>query len=209
MTDNNQLVKRGKFKASKASQFMVKIPRNNELDLDVSNSDESIDTPLLEQDSSVGDNGVNCRNSLQLHINSMSSNKKLGITGYTKRVREVEITMTQNHTSSFDNSCPLENPFIAGGSEVDEKPPDVKQAIDLTSNVTFIKWCDELNSIQEEEQRLIKQLFVERYKLYMRYDLLNKVLTKYASQLSAENNQLSEKFEHIKKTFSDILSLTV
>lgn len=201
MTDHLQVIKRRKGIPSKANQFMVKIPKTNVLEFDVSNSDESTETPL-EEDLSHDENTANFKNSMQLHLNSVSLNKRMEITGYTKRVREVEITMTKNHDSSFDNSCPLDSPFA-------EKSQGVKNPIDLDSNISFITWCDELNSIQEEERQLMNQLIVERYKLYMRYDMLNKVLNKYANQLSVEKSQLSEKFDHIKKTFSDILNLTV
>ncbi|CCG21374.1 hypothetical protein CORT_0A09890 [Candida orthopsilosis Co 90-125] len=206
MTDHLQLSKRRKCNATKANQFMVKIPKSNMLEFDASDSDGSMNTTLFDEEQLHEENCTNFRNSVQLHVNSVSLNKNLKFTGYRKRIREVEITMTQNHDSSFDNSCPLNNPFITA---TQEKHPDVKGSVDLDSNVTFIKWCDELNSIQKKEKKLINQLYVERYKLYMRYDSLNKVLNKYASQLSAEESQLSEKFEHIKKTFSDILNLTV
>ncbi|KAI5950008.1 hypothetical protein KGF57_004518 [Candida theae] len=203
---HHQLAKRRKSNPSKANQFMVKIPKSNILEFDVSESDDSAESPLREE-SLHDDTCTNFRSPLQVGMNPVSSKKRVEITGYTKRVREVEITMTQNHDSSFDNSCPLESPFIA---TVEEKHAvAVKDAIDPTSNISFITWCEELNSIQDKERKLLNQLYIERYKLYLRYDMLNKVLNKYANQLNAEKSQLSEKFEHIKKTFSDILNLAV
>lgn len=205
MTDHHQLVKRRKCNTTRANQFMVKIPKSSMLELDASDIEGSMDTPFLEEeDLSHDDNCTNLRNSMQLHVNSL--NKRMEFTGYTKRVREVEITMTQNHDSSFENSCPLDSPFVEA---VQDKSANERHPLDLTSNITFIKWCEELNSIQKEEQRLINQLFIERYKLYMRYELLNKALNKYANQLSTEKTKLSEKFDHIRKTFSDILNLAV
>ncbi|KAG7663636.1 uncharacterized protein J8A68_002885 [[Candida] subhashii] len=130
--------------------------------------------------------------------------------------RQLKRSQTVGEDSNLDtsyrspfglNNSPL-SAVVPGTEDTSSELVEISKMNNIPLDLSFQNWCETATSIMNEKTHLMKQLMLNRYKFFIRFQVLNSLVNSYAADLGIHETKLLEKIQKIRKMMEEMVSLT-